>query len=260
MKKIGLISFLLLITFFVFGQRKPFTGNIIDGFSFFPIKEANIYNFSTKEYCFTDEKGYFSIEVSLNDTLIISKSIYRQVMVVVDKEKFIKGYEEIPLFYKAIVLKEVTIFAITPSYNQFIKEVVHTKLPDYYTSIVGSRLTTQDFMNDKYSKGNYNLLSNTPMGSPITYFYEKYNKKHKNIMLAKELNQLQDEVDKVPAKYNRELVSNITGLKDDELLNFMMYCRFSYYDIIKMTPEQIIMAIRVKFSDYEYYKILQEEK
>lgn len=260
MKKTGLIFILLLTTLLVFGQRKSFTGTILDGFSFYPIKEANIYNYSTKKYCFTDEKGFFSIEVSLNDTLIISKSIYRQLMFVIDKDKFVKGSEEIPLFFKAIVLKEVTIFAITPSYNQFIKEVVHTQLPDYYTSIVGSQLTTQDYMNDKYTKGNYNLLNNTPMGSPITYFYEKYNKKHKNIMLAKELNQLQDEVDKVPAKYNRELVSSITGLTGDDLLNFMMYCRFSYYDIIRMTPEQIIMAIRVKFSDYEYYKIVEEEK
>jgi hypothetical protein len=260
MKKLGLISFFLLTIFFVFSQKIIYTGNIIDGFSFFPIKEANIYNYSTKNYCFSDEKGFFSIEVSLNDTLIVSKSIFRQLMIVIDQEKFNKGKEEIPLYFKAIVLKEVTIFAITPSYNQFIKEVVHTQLPDYYTSIVGSRLTTQDFMNNKYAKGDYNLLNNTPMGSPISYFYEKYNKKHKNIMLAKELNQLQDEVDKVPAKYNRELVSNITGLEDEELLNFMMYCRFSYYDIIKMTPEQIIMSIRIKFSDYEYIKILQEEK
>lgn len=260
MKKTGLILFLLLTNFLVFGQRNFFTGTIIDGFSFYPIKEANIYNYSTKKYCFTDEKGFFTIEVSLNDTLIISKSIYRQLMYVVDKEKFLKGRDEIPLFFKAIVLKEVTIFAITPSYNQFIKEVVHTQLPDYYTSIMGSQLTVQDYMNDKYTKGNYNLLNNTPMGSPITYFYEKYNKKYKNVMLAKELNQLQDEVDKVPAKYNRELVSSITGLEGEDLLNFMMYCKFSYYDIIKMTPDQIIMSVRVKFSEYEYFKIIEEEK
>lgn len=65
---------------------------------------------------------------------------------------------------------------------------------------------------------------------------------------------------RLPSKYNRELVSNITGLEGDELMNFMMYCRFGYYDIIKMTPEQIIMSIRIKFNEYEYYKLLYEDK
>lgn len=252
--------FLVSITVFVFGQRKTFTGIVVDGLSFYPVKEANIYNFSTKKYCFSDQNGKFFIEVSLNDTLIVSKSIYRQMMIFVDQETFTKGRTEIILYYKAIILKEVAIYAITPSYNQFINDVVHTQLPEVYSQVAGTRLTSQDFMNNKYSKGDYNLLKGTPMGSPISYFYEKYNKKYKNIQLAKELNENQEEVDKVPSKYNRELVSNITGLEGDELMNFMMYCRFGYYDIIKMTPEQIIMSIRIKFNEYEYYKLLYEDK
>lgn len=260
MKKTIFSVFLISISFFVFGQSKTMMGTVYDGLSFYPIREANIYNFSSKKYCFSDQNGKFYLDVHLNDTLIISKSIYRQMMIFIDQEIFNKENTEIIMYYKAIILKEVAIYAITPQYGQFIKEVVNTSLPDIYSQVAGTKLTTQDFMNNKYSKGDYNILSGTPMGSPLTYFYEKYNKKYKNIQLAKELNANQDEVDKVPGKYNRELVSSITGLKGDDLLNFMMYCRFGYYDIIKMTPEQIIMEIRIKYSEYEYYKILQEEK
>jgi hypothetical protein len=259
MKKIVFSLFLFTVSFLVFGQSKTYRGTVYDGLSFYPIREANIYNFSSKKYSFSDQNGKFSIEVNLNDTLIISKSIYRQLMLFIDQEIYNKEYSEIIMYYKAIILKEVAIYAINPSYDQFIKEVVNTSLPDVYSVVAGTKMTKQDFMNNKYSKGDYNVLSGTPMGSPLTYFYEKYNKKYQNIQLAKELNANQDEVDKVPGKYNRELVSSITGLKGDDLLNFMMYCRFGYYDIIKMTSEQIIMAIRIKYSEYEYYKILQEE-
>lgn len=256
--------FLILIFVFsmgsIFAQRRIITGNIFDGLSFYPIEGANVYNFSTKKYSFSDIKGNFSVEVQLNDTLIFSKSIFRQVLVIVNQDNITRGNIEIPLYYKAIILKEVTVYSITTDYNQFVKDVVSTPLPEIYKYVEGAKLTEMDLMNIQYAKGPPNVLAGTPLGSPITYLYEKYNKKYKNIQLAKELNELQDEVDHVPTKYNRELVSEITGLKGDELLKFMMYCRFSYYDIIRMTPEQIINTVRKKFSEYEYYKIIEEEK
>lgn len=259
-KYIVLILLLSYSSFYLFAQREKISGNVFDGLTFYPIDGANVYNFSTKKYTFTDTKGNFVLDVQLNDTVIISKSIFRQILFVVNHQNLQNKKIEIALYFKAIILKEVAVFAITPDYKQFVKQVVTTPLPEIYSYVEGSKLTEMDLMNIKYAQGPPNVLSGTPAGSPITYLYEKYNKKYKNVQLAKELNELQDEVDKVPGKYNRELVSNITGLKDEELLKFMMYCRFSYYDIIKMSSEQIIMEVRKKYSEYEYLKIIEEEK
>jgi hypothetical protein len=257
---------LLFIYFFCFcyvaviGQRILISGNVYDGLTFYPIQEANIYNFTTKKYTFSDSKGNFRLEVKDNDTIIVSKSIFKQVLLFVSEKDIKIEKIDIPLYFKAITLKEVTVYAITPNYKQFVQDVVKTPLPDIYSYVEGAKLTEMDLMNIKYAQGPPNILSGTPAGSPITYLYQKYNKKYKNIQLAKELNELQEEVDQVPNKYNRDLVSEITGLNGDQLLEFMMFCRFSYYDIIKMSPEEIIMEIRKKFSDYEYYKIIEEEK
>lgn len=259
-KYIVLVFLFFLIIPYLFCQRVQISGNVFDGLTFYPVDGANVYNFSTKKYTFTDSKGNFSIDVQLNDTIIVSKSIFRQILFIVDRNNLQNKKIEIALYFKAIILKEVIVYSITPDYKQFVKQVVTTPLPEIYSYVEGTKLTEMDLMNIKYSQGPPNMLSGTPAGSPITYLYEKYNKKYKNVQLAKELNELQDEVDKVPAKYNRELVSNITGLKDEELLKFMMYCRFSYYDIIKMSSEQIIMEIRKKYSEYEYLKIIEEEK
>ncbi|HNX21175.1 MAG TPA: carboxypeptidase-like regulatory domain-containing protein [Bacteroidales bacterium] len=261
MKKYSFLIFLLIVSnFYLFAQRVKIQGNVFDGLTFYPIDGANVYNFSTKKYTFTDVKGNFVIDVKLNDTIIISKSIFRQILIVINNQNLQNQKIEIALYFKAIILKEVIVYSITPDYKQFVKQVVTTPLPEIYRYVEGSKLTEMDLMNIKYAQGPPNVLSGTPAGSPITYLYEKYNKKYKNVQLAKELNELQDEVDKVPGKYNRELVSNITGLKDEELLKFMMYCRFSYYDIIKMSSEQIIMEVRKKYSEYEYLKIIEEEK
>lgn len=259
-KYIVLILLLSFSCFYLSAQRVKISGNVFDGLTFYPIDGANVYNFSTKKYTFTDNKGNFVLDVQLNDTIIISKSIFRQILFIVNDQNLQNKKIEIALYFKAIILKEVAVFAITPDYKQFVKQVVTTPLPEIYSYVEGSKLTEMDLMNIKYAQGPPNVLSGTPAGSPITYLYEKYNKKYKNVQLAKELNELQDEVDKVPGKYNRELVSNITGLKDEELLKFMMYCRFSYYDIIKMSSEQIIMEVRKKYSEYEYFKIIEEEK
>jgi hypothetical protein len=76
--------------------------------------------------------------------------------------------------------------------------------------------------------------------------------------LYQELMDNYDEVDRLPLKYNRDIVSSLTGLKGEELLDFMTFCKFSYYDLIRWSPEYIIAQIQNKFDDYEFYKALQD--
>ena len=259
MKKCILYLFLFTLSYPIWAQSVNMKGTIYDGLSFFPIKEANVYNFSTKKYVFTDKKGQFFMNLKLNDTIIISKSIYRQELIVVNQEHLNRGYLEIHLYYKAIVLKEVTIYAITPDYNQFVNEVVHSKLPDSYKHIKEAKLSEEQLNYIELQNHPPNMLKYTPLSSPITYFYQQYSKKYKNILLAKELNELREEVDLVPVKYNREIVAELTGLSGEELVDFMMYCRFSYYDIIRMSPEQIKESILKHWTDYQYYKIINKK-
>lgn len=260
MKKCIIYLFLFTLSYPIWAQSVDMKGTIYDGLSFFPINEANIYNISTKKYVFSDKKGQFYMNLKLNDTIIISKSIYRQEMIIVNQEQLNRGYFEIHLYYKAIVLKEVTIFAITPNYTQFINEVVHSKLSDAYQHIKGAKLSEEQLTYLNFKNNPPNPLNFTPIGSsPITYFYQKYNKKYRNIQLAKELSELREEVDMVPMKYNRELVSELTGLSGEELVNFMMFCKFSYYDIIRMSSEQIKQSILKNWSDYQYYKIINKQ-
>jgi hypothetical protein len=163
------------------------------------------------------------------------------------------------MFHKAIQLREVVIYALPPTYDKFKKEFVNVTLSDINKEMEGVALTKQDLINAEYKNTGErgNILRGTPVGSPITWLYDKFSKKKKMERLYYELVSNQDAADNLQLKYNRELVSSITGLYGDELLNFMTFCKFSYYDLVRWSPEHIISQIETRFDDYEFYKSLE---
>ena len=261
MKKI--IILFLFIPVFAFSQdRIILKGNIFDGITFFPIEEANIYNFSSKNYSFTNKAGNFEIATKLGDTIIISKPVYKQVLVEVTSEIIEKNNLEIAIFYKAIILKEVNVFALPATYEDFKREFVSTNLSDFYKRLEGTVLSDADRI--QYNSRTGGLLDLIPgevgkaVSHPISYFYEKFARKPKMDRLYAEMIENQKEVDNLPAKYNRELVTELTGLEGEELLDFMTFCKFSYYDLVRWTPDYIMAQVKKKFGDYEFYKALEE--
>jgi hypothetical protein len=78
--------------------------------------------------------------------------------------------------------------------------------------------------------------------------------------LYNEMLDYQDEMERIQQKYNRELVSELTGLQGDELLDFMMYCRFNYYDLVRWSDAQIREKIRSNYFNYQYDKIANEKE
>ena len=138
-------------------------------------------------------------------------------------------------------------------------DIANAKLPDSYKNLEGVHLTKEDRQNATY-KEEPNILKNTAIGSPISFLYSKFNKHEKTKRLFYEMQGYGDEVQLVPLKYNREIVSQITGLSGKDLMEFMVFCRFSYYDLVRWDSSEIIAAIRYKFSEYQYYKALEEEE
>ena len=258
MKRTAII--LIILSFFVVGkgQVKVLSSKVFDGITFQPLQGASVYNMNTKKFAFTDKEGSFSIAVSKRDTLVISKSIYRQLVVEVN-DKIYYGAEDFFLYYKTTMLKEVRIFAINPSYEGFKKDIVEMKLPEYYDRASDVSLSDFEKANATYdanNPGNLLSLGGKMTTSPISFLYDKYSRKSRMHQLYNEMQSYEDEVTRVQDKYNREIVRDLTGLEGEELLNFMMYCRFSYYDLVRWDDETIRSKIKAKYYDYQYNKIL----
>ncbi len=238
-----------------FSQSKRFSSRVFDGITYQPLAGASVYNMNTQKFAFTDKDGNFTLDVSLNDTLLISKSVYRQLVIEVNKTIFY-GMEDFFLYYKATLLKEVRIFAINPSYEGFKKDIVGLTLPEYYKRIEDLELSEFQKANATFKPdGNILSLGGKMTVSPISFLYDKYSHKSKMNRLYSEMMSYEEEVDRIQNKYNREIVEKLTGLKGKELLDFMMYCRFSYYDIVRMSDEEIRSKIMSLFYEYQYAKI-----
>lgn len=260
MKKILTTIIILLFIVSVFAQQKTYTGKVYDGITYQPLSGASIYNMSTQKFAFSDNNGSFTIKLSLNDTLVISKSIYRQLVVCVNKQIFY-GMEDFFLYYKATMLKEVKIIALNPSYEGFKKDIVTLELPDYYKRAEDVKLSEFQKANATYKPdGNILSLGGKITTSPITYLYDKYSRKGKMDRLYNEMLSYEDEIERIQDKYNRDIVRELTGLQGDELMNFMMYCRFGYYDLVRMSDEEIRAKILSKFYEYQYNSIKDGEE
>jgi hypothetical protein len=258
MKKWLLLVMVLGFVSLGWSQQKQLSSRVFDGITYQPLAGASVYNINTQKFAFTDKEGRFTMRVSLHDTLVISKSIYRQLVVEVNKTIFY-GAEDFFLYYKATMLKEVRIIAINPSYEGFKKDIVGLTLPEYYKRMEELKLSEEQKANATYQpNGNILSLGGTMTMSPISFLYDKYSRKSKMNRLYQEMMASEEEVDRVQNKYNREIVSRLTGLEGEELLNFMMYCHFSYYDIVRMSDEEIRSKIKTKYYDYQYAKMTQE--
>jgi hypothetical protein len=243
-------------------ERISLKGNVFDGITFFPIEGANIYNFNSKQHIFADKEGNFSVSVKKGDTIIITKPAFKQFLFKIDETNINNKKIDVALYYKAIILKEVNIYALPATYQDLKKEFLNTKLTDIYKPIEGVSLPEQDKAYNRAPKNlpGIELLQFLPFpgNSPITALYNKFSKKAKMERLYQELVENEEEVKRLPLKYNRDIVSSLTGLEGDELLNFMTFCRFSYYDLIRWSPEFVLSQIHRKFSDYEFYKAMED--
>ena len=80
-----ILYFFILFSFNAFAQDPPagqkVSGTIVNDNTLLPIANANIINTNKVKGVVTDVKGYFELEVSVNDTLHISLLGYQSLRV-----------------------------------------------------------------------------------------------------------------------------------------------------------------------------------
>ena len=259
MKKWTLLLLILSLYGVGIAQTKKLVGTVYNSSGIVPIVGCQVHNISTGEYVFGDDNGRFMMSVSVNDSLVISHSGYSQSLVVIDYRDYSRGRKDIILYHKAFMLPNFTCYGLNPTYEGFKRDVASAKLPDSYNNIDDVHLTKEERRNATYTEEAPNVLKGTKLGSPITWLYSTFNKKEKMRRLYYEMEGYGEEVQQVKLKYNRELVSEITGLQEPELLDFMVFCHFSYYDLIRWSREKIIDEIRTKYYEYQYFKALEDD-
>jgi len=210
-----------------------FQSRVISDSSFNAIRDCHVINKTQNTGTVTDANGEFKITAYINDSITFSAIGYEKLTIALDVSMYNYGYTII-LKPQAYDLEEVTIMPYRLNLPPITKwEIYKPPLPN---------------------QGGINLLPTDV--SPITALYNRYSREGKQRRHYKSVIDETAEYIRIGEKFNSEMVSQITGLKDDELVKFMSFCNFSKDFILNYSPETIRRTIRKKYEEYiEQFKI-----
>lgn len=209
---------------------------------------VHIINKNTKEGTTSDLSGDFSISISSSDTLIFSAVGFKDYIFTFSKTKIKSSnyFIKIALDYSTLQLAPVTIFAFKDE-AAFKNDILNLDLPDSAKKIVipGSFEGTPVPAKTKVYL-NHGLACN----GCITSFLNVFNK------AAKENKKLRKAVAELPRqreiyeKYNSEIVEKITGLKEGQLNEFMLFCEISVDYILMANEYEIASAVNGCYKEF----------
>ena len=216
-------------------------GKIIDKETREELPGVHILNKTKRKGTVTDIDGNFYIKVSATDTLIFSYVGYSQHFFIWQDSARDKTQNRtiIQLSKSMVELEPVKVFAYKNE-RDFKNAIIDLELPEE---------NPVEIQIDGYYYGPKKPVK-PGVGSPVSFLANKFGKRAK---MEREFNEVkkQDEYKSyLNSKYNREIVSRITGLRDKELDSFMQYCTLSDNFIDGANEYDIIVAINKCYKDF----------
>lgn len=230
----AIMKFWLLLLFCgvsgAFAQSKTIDGIVFDKDSKDRIAKINVRNLNNGESVYNNLKAEFKINAAIGDALVFSKEGYYS-----DTLK-VQGNNTLAVYLKrtGIQLNQVDINAqkLTPE-----KQLEAVKRD--FTKIYG------------YDNG---FLSTSPYGGAgisIDALFNAFSKSAKNAEKLKDIIERDYHENVIDYRFNRTLVGNITGLKDEQLTDFMYKYRPGYYYVTTATDYDFVRYIRNNFKRYK---------
>ncbi len=228
------------------------TGTIINDNTLLPISNANVININKVKGVVTDKKGFFELEVSVNDTLHISLLGYQSLRVRVTNDWLKNGTAKLQLTEKAIALEEV----IVKKYDLTGYLEIDSKLiPDresYRYSISG---LSQGYETGNYSPGAFSRVLGS-IFNPADMLYNFFGNKANELKKLKKMKKDDTVRHLLESKFDRETLGVLLGVDKKEIAEILTRCNYSE-DFIKTANDlQIMDAIS---ECYEQYKVLSKK-
>jgi hypothetical protein len=249
----------LFLFFFTFGLQaqdnsltQKVTGTIINDNTLLPVSNANVINVNKVKGTVTNSRGYFELEVAVNDTLHITLLGYQSLRVRVTNDWMKNGDAKIQLTEKAIALEEIIVrrYDLT-GYLEVDSKLIPEK-ENYRYSISG--------LPQGYEAGDAspNALSRV-LGSifnPADMLYHFFGKKPKELKRLKEMKKDDTVRNLLESKFDRETIAVLLGVDKKEIAEILQRCNYSESFIQTANDLQIMDAIS---QCYEEYKVLKKK-
>lgn len=221
-----------------------------------PVVFARIINRDMRSEVISDSLGVFKIYAHINDTLYIRSISYNSVSIPAsDSLVWQLRIPEIPLTEEIYDLGIIDIYG-WGSYQEFKYKVLHSKIPEDNTKKAVENLRRALSNLPKHPLQEQASIS---LGSPVTGLYNLFSKEGKSLRRLEKAKERDRIFLLTYQKYNREIVSIITGLKDNLLDQFMMFSRPDEDFLLKASDYEIHENILENYERFKKEVILKEK-
>lgn len=251
MKYYTTLIFLMLITYFTSSKAQTgneiieITGQIINAEKLKPVSHVNIINTKNGKITVSDSLGFFHCTMLRRDILRIS-SIGYDLRYVCFMDSVINDstINIIKIYEKIYALSKVDIF--NARWEDFLFEFSHIGIEDNETQ-------------EKIYEWFYSIISpeelalitaSVSVGFQIPYT----SKREKQIEKVKEFLRKDAEIKEINSKFNPQIIEEVTGLKGDEIKDFVKFCNFEQKYLLRANDYDVITEIKNQFKIYKKQK------
>ena len=236
------------------------SGQIIHPDSLRPIPLATVSIKRTRKGVICDSLGVFHLQVQQYDTLRISALGYKKIewaIPLIINPDF-PPFFQIKLEDISYLLDEVEIHALG-TWDEFKDEFIKTKLTDKnpISKNITDQLAPYNTKKPNLVPARYRAKREGKMGvvsaifAPTDFLHNKLSKSEKAKKKLSKIIRNEGNLKKISKKYNAEIVSDATGLKGDDLIDFMEFSGAH----INVTPNssdyQVMKQILFWFEKYK---------
>ncbi len=211
---------------------------------------VNIWNESSKTSALTDTSGLFVLRARTGDSLVFSAIGFYSKLVVTDAGSTGKTWqvELVPRLYD---IDEARVYAYG-SYSAFRQHFLNLNLPETKTDRLRKDLneTSVRVAREADNKAAAERAANNPVLAAVPILSPEEKQRLKLREILKEDN-IQQVIDK---KYNREIIGTLTGLKDKELDDFMLFCNLDRKFLYKANQYDILIKVLEKYEEFRRSK------
>lgn len=244
------IASLVLLVFWVPVRAQEtirVAGTIVDSQSQAPVPFVHVYTASLGHGTISDAMGQFTLSFEKPDTLIFSCVGYELQRVAFSADDK-GGFREINirLLPKTYPLDPVQVTAY-PTIEQFKHDVLKLELEEkeeFKLNIPkGARLPPE-------GPNDINLNPSISVGGVIGTLYDALSREGKEKKMVKAARERAYDFREIHAKYNVEVVRDVTNLDEEAARRFMEWCKFEDAFILKSSAYELAVAMLRCLDDF----------
>ncbi len=236
---LSLLFLLAILPEEVWSQNQPgtieLTGQIINQETSEPVPFVHIINKGSQVGTVSNAQGRFWMKLTPSDTLTFSAIGFEPYYFYLKDEVVSSRVEvKITLNTSTMELQPVKVFAFRD--EESLKQAILDM--DVTTTEDKERIELPGFY-----YGPMKPYKPSAFGSPISFIAGMFSKENKEQKLLEKARQESDYRTVIRAKYNEEVVMELTGLPEDEVADFMEFCKIEDAFIYRSGPYEIALAV-----------------